>query len=131
MLLKDAETLREYARRFAQTLHAPVCVTLSGDLGVGKTEFARAVIQEIKGLQTIVSSPTFTIVQDYGGISHFDLYRVKSAAELEEIGLSYALSRDIVLIEWPEVAESILPPCAIRVFLSVSGHGRLIKICGR
>ena len=128
MFIENVESLRKFAAEFAKTLKAPRCIALYGDLGAGKTEFARSVIQELRGKDTIVPSPTFTIVQDYNGISHFDLYRIKSVYELEEIGLNDAILKNITMIEWPEIAENFLPKDTIRIHLSVSGSGREIEI---
>jgi tRNA threonylcarbamoyl adenosine modification protein YjeE len=128
MFFKNVESLHKYAAEFAKTLRAPQCVALHGDLGVGKTEFARGVIRALCGADTIVPSPTFTLVQEYGNISHFDLYRVKNVAELEEIGLFDAIAKNITLIEWPEIAEQFLPKNTIHIYLSVSGQGREIII---
>jgi tRNA threonylcarbamoyl adenosine modification protein YjeE len=130
MFMKDAEALREYAKKFAKELRAPACVALHGELGVGKTEFARAVIQTLAGADTIVPSPTFTLVQEYEAepirIFHFDLYRIKNKSELEEIGFFDALADGITLIEWPEIAADFLPENTIHINLSVSGAGREI-----
>jgi tRNA threonylcarbamoyl adenosine modification protein YjeE len=128
MFVENVESLRKLAVEFSKTLKAPKCIALYGDLGTGKTEFARSIIQELRGKDTIVPSPTFTIVQDYNGISHFDLYRIKSFYELEEIGLNDAILKNITLIEWPEIAENLLPKDTIRIHLSVAGSGREIEI---
>jgi len=128
MFLENVEKLREYAATFARGLAPGACVALHGDLGAGKTEFARAVIRALRGEGAVVPSPTFTIAQEYGGISHFDLYRVKGAEELLEIGLPDALGRDIVLIEWPEIAWDILPGNTIHVYLEAKGRGREITV---
>jgi tRNA threonylcarbamoyl adenosine modification protein YjeE len=128
MFAKDVESLRKYAAEFAGTLRAPQCVALHGDLGAGKTEFARAVVRKLRGADVAVPSPTFTLVQEYDGISHFDLYRVKSPAELEEIGLAEAAAENITLIEWPEVAERLLPKDTIHVYLSEKNGGREIRV---
>ena len=125
MFFKDVESLRDFAAEFAKTLSAPVCVALTGTLGAGKTEFARAVIRAIAGSDTVVPSPTFTIVQEYEPrISHFDLYRIKGAHELEEIGFFDAISKNIVLIEWPEIAAGFLPPKTIHITIRIKGRGR-------
>ena len=121
IILPDVEATRAWAREFAKTLHAPVTVALHGDLGMGKSEIARAIIQELRGANTVVPSPTFTIVQNYDGISHFDLYRITDASELVEIGLPYALQNDITLIEWPDVATGLLPKDTIHIYISSCG----------
>jgi tRNA threonylcarbamoyl adenosine modification protein YjeE len=139
MFLENVGSLREYAADFAARLRPPACVALHGDLGAGKTEFARAVIRKLAGADTIVPSPTFTLVQEYGirdpgpgaqnpsRIFHFDLYRVKSGSELEEIGFFDALADGITIIEWPEIAADFLPENTIHVRLSISGPGREIS----
>lgn len=132
VILSDLNATRAWAREFAKTLHAPVTVALHGDLGMGKSEIARAIIQELRGENTVVPSPTFTIVQNYDGISHFDLYRITDASELVEIGLPHAIGNDITLIEWPDVANGLLPNDTIHIYISSCGadcvnNGR--KIC--
>lgn len=126
--LKNIDETRAFAREFAHRLHAPCVVALHGDLGMGKSEIARTIIQELRGADTVVPSPTFTIVQNYDGISHFDLYRVMDKSELVEIGLEYAIQNDITLIEWPEIATGMLPENTIHLYITGSGDGRHIVI---
>lgn len=132
IILPDLESTRRWAREFAKTLRAPVTVALHGGLGMGKSEIARAIIQELRGKNTVVPSPTFTIVQNYDGISHFDLYRITDASELTELGLAYAIQNDITLIEWPDVAAGMLPRDTIHIYISSCGvdcdMGRKIEI---
>ncbi len=112
------------------------CFALYGDLGTGKSTFARAFIQALCG-DVAVASPTFTISQSYecaavtiwpsancatiwpsancATIWHYDLYRIKSTAELYEIGLEETLDTAITLIEWPEIAKSLLPPRTMHI----------------
>ncbi len=124
---------RRWAAGFAQKLVAPVVVALHGDLGVGKSEIARTIIKTLCGADTVVPSPTFTLVQSYvcgnAKISHFDLYRICDVSELVEIGLAHAMENDITLIEWPDIAHDILPENTIHVYISDSGNGRKIVIC--
>lgn len=127
-VLENVEQMRDWARGFAGTLSAPCVVALHGDLGMGKSEIARAVIQTLRGADTVVPSPTFTIVQSYDGISHFDLYRIEDADELVEVGLQHAIENDITLIEWPQIAKHMLPDDTINVFISQYGDGRKIII---
>ncbi len=127
-VLDNIEQTRAWAQEFAKTLTAPCVVALYGDLGVGKSEIARTIIKTLRGADTVVPSPTFTIVQNYDGISHFDLYRLEDASELIEVGLQYAIENDITLIEWPQIAEGLLPENAIRVWISVLGDGRKIVL---
>src|ERR1700742_5242689 len=117
-------------------------ITLSGDLGAGKTEAARALIRYLAGDPDIeVPSPTFTLAQSYDlapfPLVHADLYRINDASELEEIGLSPLPEGVVALIEWPERAPGALPPDRIDIAFShrpalgstaraaeVTGHGK-------
>lgn len=131
-IAKDINDTRAFARDFAKNLHAPKTVALHGDLGVGKSEVARTIIQTLCGADTVVPSPTFTLVQTYeypnGRISHFDLYRIGDIAELIEIGLDYAIENDITLIEWPDIAADMLPENTIHLYISEYGDGRKIIV---
>src|SRR5579863_5497476 len=98
-------------------------ITLSGDLGAGKTAAARALIRYLAGDDAIeVPSPTFTLAQSYDlpafPLLHVDLYRINEAAELEEIGLSPLPEGVVALIEWPERAADGLPADRIGIALS-------------
>ena len=131
-IAKDINETRAFARNFAKNLHAPVTIALHGDLGVGKSEIARTIIQTLCGADTVVPSPTFTLVQTYeypdGRISHFDLYRIGDVAELVEIGLDYAIANDITLIVWPDIASGMLPQNTIHLEISEHGDGRKISV---
>ena len=127
-ILENVDEMRAWARDFAGTLSAPCVVALHGDLGMGKSEIARSVIQTLRGADTVVPSPTFTIVQSYDGISHFDLYRVEDVSELTEIGLVHAMENDISLIEWPEIATEMLPNNTIHVYITQYGDGRRVEV---
>lgn len=126
--LNSLDDTRAWAREFAKTLHAPQTVALHGDLGMGKSEIAREIIKTLRGTNTVVPSPTFTLVQNYDGISHFDLYRIADASELEEIGLKYAIDNDITLIEWPEIATDQLPKNTIHIYITQNESGRKLTI---
>ena len=132
IITKNIEETRDFARNFARELRAPITIALHGDLGVGKSEIARTIIQTLCGADTVVPSPTFTLVQTYlfdkGKISHFDLYRISDAAELVEIGMDYAIQNDITIIEWPDIAKDMLPKNTIHIYISEYDSGRKIVI---
>ena len=127
-ILNSLEETRNFAKEFAKTLKAPITVALHGDLGMGKSEIARTIIKTLRGEDTVVPSPTFTLVQNYNGISHFDLYRINDVSELAEIGLQYAIDNDITLIEWPDVAKDVLPKNTIHIYITQNGDGRKLVI---
>src|SRR5690349_10482496 len=113
-------------------------ITLSGDLGAGKTAAARAMIRYLADDDEIeVPSPTFTLAQGYElpsfTLVHADLYRINDPAELDEIGLS-PLPEEVALIEWPERAGGALPPDRIDIAFShrpaLGSNARAAEITG-
>jgi len=105
------------------------CILLVGELGAGKTVFARGFVRALCGEAEEVLSPTFTLMQNYTtpagwAVWHFDLYRLKQALELEQLGLDDALMNGITLIEWPEIATDRLPQAALTVQLKVEGESK-------
>lgn len=124
--LPDITATRALAKFIAPHLRKGDVVALTGDLGVGKTEFARALLRAL-GVKGDVPSPTFTLVQTYeiGALSasHFDLYRLKSAEELDELGWDDAVADGITLVEWPERAEGRLPLDRLVLNLTLAPDG--------
>ncbi len=109
-------------------------LALSGDLGAGKTTLARAVVRALSGDRNLeVPSPTFTLVQSYDArlpVAHFDLYRLASPDELDELGFEESAAASVVLVEWPERAGDRLPPEVVHVALAEEGSGRRATISG-
>ncbi len=94
-------------------------ITLSGDLGVGKTVFAQGVAAGL-GIKDHVCSPTFTILQVYDDgrlpLYHFDAYRIEEPEEMEAIGYEdYLFGDGVCIIEWPEMIDDLLPAGVIAV----------------
>jgi tRNA threonylcarbamoyl adenosine modification protein YjeE len=119
--LADLGATRALGRRLAAALRGGDVVALRGPLGSGKTELARALIRARAGAAVEVPSPSFTLVQDYalGGlvIRHIDLYRLREAAELVELGLVAPEADEVWLIERPERAEAVLPEDRLDIVL--------------
>ena len=122
----DETRMRALAGALALQCVSGDCIALRGDLGAGKTTFARGFIQSLQIQPEEVVSPTFTLVQTYpvrnNMIWHFDLYRLKSAQELVETGLDEALEAGITLIEWPELARGMLPASALDVSIGIGDN---------
>jgi tRNA threonylcarbamoyladenosine biosynthesis protein TsaE len=121
------------AARMAATLKARDVVCLHGDLGMGKSVFARAVIRALSGNEALeVPSPTFTLVQTYetprGAVWHFDLYRLKDPDEIFELGWEEALADGIVIVEWPERLGHHLPKQCINIRMTGQDDLRSIEI---
>ena len=130
--LENEDATRARGEDLALTVKPGDCLALRGDLGAGKSALSRALIRAVAGDDALeVPSPTFTLVQTYElryPIFHFDLYRLADESELAELGLDEALSRGVVLVEWPDKAGSSLPNDAVRVDIAHEGEGRRVTI---
>ncbi len=125
--LPSEAATRTLAARLARLLRPGDLVRLEGDLGSGKTAFARALIRARAGQAIEVPSPTFTLVQRYElpglVVVHADLYRLADPAEVEELGLEEALEDAAVLVEWPERAGPLLPPATLTLRFAFEAAG--------
>lgn len=129
--LPDADATAVLAHAFAATQPATAVVELHGDLGAGKSTFARAWLRAL-GVTGPVRSPTYTLVERYplvtgGEALHLDLYRIGDAAELEFLGLDDADAR-LWLVEWPSRGQGALPPVDLKVDLAVERSGRSVRV---
>ena len=110
---------KEFAKRMANILKIGDVLVLSGELGAGKTKFVEGIL-EYFNMQDEISSPTFTIVNEYKNedisIYHFDLYRLGDIYEFENIGGEEYFTKGICIFEWGELIEDILPNDYIKIF---------------
>lgn len=109
---KNEQGTIDFAEKFAKKLKVGDIIVLSGELGSGKTKFVQGVLKHF-GLEDEISSPTFTIVNEYNAgeinIYHFDVYRLEDSDEFYAMGGDELFSTGICLIEWGEMIEDILP----------------------
>lgn len=129
---KSEKQTQDFARKFAKTLSQGSVIAFEGDLGAGKTAFTRGLAEGLN-CRDSVSSPTFAIVNEYGGeipLFHFDMYRIETFSELYSIGFFEYLERGgVCAIEWSENIYSALPDDAIFVKLEkISENERKITV---
>lgn len=135
--LADEAATVALARRIAAMARPGDVIALAGELGVGKTRFARAFVDALTGEREEVPSPTFTLVQTYesaaGAIWHFDLYRLSRPDEAYELGIEEALADGISLIEWPDRAQGLLPSERLDLTLAFAAapNARTAHLAGR
>lgn len=136
--LENLQKTVEFGAKIAKISNAGDAILLYGEVGAGKTSFARGFIQAISETDEEITSPTFTLVQTYSLSSgktpaktlwHCDLYRLEHEHELIELGLDEAFDDGIVLIEWAELIEKQLPN-ALKIKFEINGQGRNIEISG-
>lgn len=112
-----------FASKFASTLTGNDIIVLSGDLGAGKTKFVQGILKYFN-LENEISSPTFTIVNEYNSpdtnIYHFDVYRLEDVDEFYAIGGEEYFSKGICIIEWGEIIENILPKDYYKISINKS-----------
>lgn len=134
LVARDAEATLALGARLATSLAlplaAPLVITLSGELGTGKTTLVRGFLGAL-GVIGPVRSPTYTLLEEYAAgalrVAHLDLYRVRSGREIEELGVRELLDADrVLLIEWPERGEDCLPPADLAITLEFAANGRRI-----
>lgn len=130
IITRSTEETKKLASEIAKKIKLGDTLALYGDLGSGKTTFTRYLIESL-GLKNRVQSPTFVIARKYGHINHVDLYRMTSEKEVEDLGIKEVLEdkNSITIIEWPELAEKLLPENTIRIYFEyVDENSRKIRI---
>jgi tRNA threonylcarbamoyladenosine biosynthesis protein TsaE len=133
--LPDEGRLVELARIMRQNLQAPLVIYLHGDLGSGKTTFARALIHAL-GYSGRVKSPSYGLLEPYaaGGfnILHLDFYRIESPAELEYLAIGDLFNENsILLVEWPEKGAGVLAPADVELHFDETAGQRFVQLKAR
>lgn len=132
-LLPNLQRTKKIAQDIARLSMPKDVILLEGDLGAGKTEFARAFIRALTYDEMIVPSPTFTLVEIYeasiGAIWHFDLYRLKSKDEIWDLGIEEAFAQGISLIEWPErLGRTFNLKDYLKISLNLTNDGKIREL---
>lgn len=125
-----ADEMVEFGAELASLASSPALIFLEGQLGAGKTTLMRGFLQAL-GHVGHVKSPTYTIVEPYAlsavSVYHFDLYRLGSFEELEAMGIDdYFAEPAIWVMEWPEIAQNVLPQPDIYCKIDLLPEGRLV-----
>ena len=132
--VRSEEETYQIGYELGQSLKPGSVVALTGDLGAGKTTLTKAIAKGL-GVETVITSPTFLIVQEYWEgrlpLFHFDLYRIGSEEDLDELGYyDYFYGEGVSVVEWADQAKSLIPPLAIRIHIEYGAeeHERILCI---
>lgn len=127
--IEKLDNIREAAKQFIANIGDSTVFAFYGNMGAGKTTFVKAVCEEL-GVDDVITSPTFSIVNEYRSeqtgelIYHFDFYRVKKIEEVYDMGFEdYFYSGALCFIEWPELCEEVLPDDTVKVYIKEEPDG--------
>ncbi|SCY74212.1 tRNA (adenosine(37)-N6)-threonylcarbamoyltransferase complex ATPase subunit type 1 TsaE [Alkaliphilus peptidifermentans] len=122
--LNNQQETEAIAEKLGSMVKKGDIICLTGDLGAGKTVFSKSFAKGL-GVQEVVTSPTFTIVQEYQGripMYHFDVYRVNQPHEMDDIGFDeYVFGDGVCIIEWASIIKEILPENCLWIEIQVTG----------
>ena len=131
--ISNLDNIRESAREFINNIGSHKVFAFYGKMGAGKTTFVKAICEEL-GVEDVITSPTFAIINEYTQpdgepLYHFDFYRIKKLEEVYDMGYEdYFYSGALCFIEWPELIEDVLPEDAVRVNIEEQPDGsRLVS----
>ena len=128
---KNENDTKKFAKSLASHLKKEDIIVLTGDLGSGKTKFTEGILSYF-GLENEISSPTFTIVNEYQkddiAIYHFDVYRLEDVSEFYEIGGEEYFEKGICLIEWGELIEDALPKNYLHITFRKDHQDEMVRI---
>lgn len=132
IFLKNEAATYELGKKIAKIIHNPANIYLTGELGAGKSTFARGLIQGL-GYQGKVKSPSYALIEPYEvqgiNIFHFDFYRIHNRQELAVLGIEeYFYHQAVCVVEWPEKAEKLLPAADLFLTFETLENGREINI---
>ncbi|KAB3532422.1 tRNA (adenosine(37)-N6)-threonylcarbamoyltransferase complex ATPase subunit type 1 TsaE [Alkaliphilus pronyensis] len=123
--LKNQRETEIIAEKLGQLVDKGDIICLTGDLGAGKTVFSKSFAKGL-GVQEVVTSPTFTIIQEYEGripMYHFDVYRIDNPLDMEDIGIDeYLFGNGVCIIEWASNIKDILPENCLWLHMKVTGQ---------
>lgn len=125
VLSENEEMTKSIAEKYAKSITTPTVISLVGDLGAGKTTFAKGFAKGL-GITDLVTSPTFTIMNDYKSgrlnLYHFDMYRLSSKEEAEELGFGEYFDLrtldGVCLVEWAENVKGLLPALHVEITIT-------------
>ena len=126
--VENTESLAAAARKFVDEMGKNRVFAFYGKMGAGKTTFIKAICEAL-GVEDVVTSPTFAIVNEYAtadgdSIFHFDFYRIKKLEEVYDMGYEeYFYGGALCFIEWPELIEELLPDDAVKVYITENADG--------
>ena len=126
--------INEAAKQFIENMGDGKVFAFYGKMGAGKTTFIKAICEEL-GVDDVITSPTFAIVNEYqsattgDSIYHFDFYRIKKLEEVYDMGYEdYFYSGSLCFLEWPELIDDLLPEDATKVTIEATDDGgRVVK----
>ena len=128
MISNSVQETIQYGKDFAKELSPGDIVCLDGDLGAGKTHFVKGIASYFDIKEEKVSSPTFTLINEYQGtipIFHFDCYRLENEQEALEIGTEdYFYGEGISIVEWPQKIGNLIPPEAVWLTIKHIGDSK-------